>query len=427
MRVQQVSTTSLIFRAHASSRYSVAALIGSLETDNRLLDLDIAAPIKFSLKSIDRKIERGPIILAYSVMSTQAKSVYEEIQRIRQQHANDLIIVGGGAHASARPRELLVNGFDFVVVGEGERTFPDLLYALINDKDPLEILGVIGKASTEIPIPRELPQVNLDCYPPFALEKNIVGPVEVTRGCPFQCKFCSTPFLTGGKVRHRTIDTVVSWVQRAVQDRGFKRTWFLSPNALSYGGHGRQAEPERLEQLLKSVSAVEGLEEVYCGSFPSEVRPEFVTRPILEMLRSYVANDTLQIGLQSSSDRVLALSNRKHTVEQGLNAVRVALDTGFTPHIDMIFGLPGETTDELHKSIEMCYDLVEMGAKTHGHVFMPLPGSEYENAPPGRLDPESRRLLGELARRKELTGSWSTQERLAEQLYEQNRRPADSD
>jgi len=426
MRVQQLGATSLLFRAHTSSRYSVAALIGTLEIDDRLLDLDIDAPTRLSLKTIEKKIERGPIILAYSVMSTQAKNVYEEIKKIRQHFTEDLTIIGGGAHASARPRDLLANGFDFVVVGEGEKTFPDLVFTLMNDKDPLQLPGVVGKSTIQIPTPTELPRVELSCYPPFALRKNIVGPVEVTRGCPFRCKFCSTPFLTGGIVRHRSIESIVSWVERAVKERGFKRTWFLSPNALSYGGHGRKTEPEMVERLLKSVNDIDGLDEVYFGSFPSEVRPEFVTRPILEMLRGYVANETLQIGIQASSNRMLTLSNRKHTVEQGMEAVRISLDTGFLPHVDMIFGLPGETSDELHKSIELCYDLVEIGAKAHGHVFMPLPGSEYENAPPGKLDSESRRLLGDLARRKDLTGSWSAQERLAEQLWSQNRETSKS-
>ncbi len=82
----------------------------------------------------------------------------------------------------------------------------------------------------------------------------------------------------------------------------------------------------------------------------------------------------------------------------------------------MIFGLPGETKKELHDSIDLCYSLAEMGAKTHGHVFMPLPGSAYENEAPGRLDSESRGLLGELSRKKLLTGSWSTQEIMAENL-----------
>jgi len=422
VRVHLLSSHSLIFRTHSSSRYSVAALVGALELDHRLVDLDIQAPLDLSLKSIRKTMKSGPTIIAQSLMSTQTKRVYEEVREIRNQFGNDVTIVGGGAHASIHPKELLANGFDYVVVGEGEHAFPELVWYLMNDKDPSDISSVVDKTTEEFPEPKKLPIVNLDECPPFALKMNILGPIEVTRGCPFQCKFCSTPFLTGGRVRHRSIESITNWLKLAVEKSGFERTWFLSPNALCYGGHGRRAEPEKLEELLSSVTKIDGLDEVFFGSFPSEVRPEFVTHSILEMLRSYVANDTLQIGLQSSSNRVLKLANRQHTVEQGMEAIRTALDTGFIPHVDMIFGLPGETKEELHNSVKLCYDLVEMGAKTHGHVFMPLPGSAYENMPPGRLDSESRKLLGELSRRKDMTGSWSTQEGIAEYLWSQNQR-----
>jgi B12-binding domain/radical SAM domain protein len=419
--VHQLHPHTLLISTHSSSRYSVAALIGALETDPRLLDLEIKAPLTLTIDDIRKSVERGPTIIAQSVMSTQTKRVFEEVRRIREKFGEKVTIVGGGPHASARPKDLLSSGFDYVVIGEGEHTFPELLEKLLSGKDPLKIPGVVGRSSEVWPQPREIPIVNLDEYPPFALGLNIVGPVEVTRGCPFQCKFCCTPFLTGCKVRHRSVASITKWLTLAVERSGFTRAWFLSPNALSYGGRGMRAEPEKLETLLRESTKVEGLDEVFFGSFPSEVRPEFVTQPILEMLRSYVANTSVQIGLQSSSDRILFLANRHHTVEQGMRAVRIALDSGFTPHVDMIFGLPGETKKELHDSIEFCYTLVDMGAKTHGHVFMPLPGSAFEGMPPGQLDPESRRRLGELSRRKEMTGSWSTQEGLAEFLWSQNK------
>ena len=425
MRVQQLVSHSLIFRTHSSSRYSVAALIGTLELNERLKDLSIQAPLDLELDSIQEAIGKGPTIIAHSVMSTQTKRVYNEVNKIREQFGNDVIVIGGGAHASIRPRELLEKGFDYVVVGEGEKAFPELIWHLINGNNPLSTPGVVDKTVEKVPVPKSLPCIELDGYPPFALGMNILGPIEVTRGCPFHCKFCSTPFLTGGKVRHRSIETIAKWLKLAVEKSGFKRTWFLSPNALCYGGHGGKAEPEKLEALLKTVTKIDGLDEVFFGSFPSEVRPEFVTKPILEMLRSYVANDTLQIGLQSGSNRILKLANRHHTVEQGMDAIRTALDAGFIPHVDMIFGLPGETREELHTSVRLCYDLAEMGAKTHGHVFMPLPGSAYENMPPGKLDPESRRLLGELSRRKDMTGSWSTQEGTAEYLWSQRKSSKD--
>ncbi len=415
-----LTSHTLIFRAHSSSRYSVAALAGVIETDARLVDLRVKAPIEHSLKSIQKSAEQGPTILAHSVMSTQTERVYKEIRKIRENIGKSVTIIGGGAHASARPSELLENGFDYVVVGEGEKTFSELLWHLINNRDPHEIHGVVGAYTEKCPRPRDLPPIDLNDYPPFALGMNIVGPIEVTRGCPYSCKFCCTPYLTGGRVRHRSIESVVEWLQRAVEQSGFDRTWFLSPNALSYGGRGRTVESDKVEGLLKAVTAVEGLEEVFFGSFPSEVRPEFVSKSILEMMKDYVANKTLQIGLQSGSNRVLKIINRHHTVEEGMNAIKTALDCGFVPHVDMIFGLPGETTEEMHESVELCYSLAEIGAKTHGHVFMPLPGSEFEKMPPGRLDQESRRRLGELSRKKLMTGSWSTQETLAENLSSQS-------
>ncbi|KXH72291.1 MAG: hypothetical protein AM326_03640 [Candidatus Thorarchaeota archaeon SMTZ-45] len=414
--MQQVDSHTLIFSAHSSSRYSLAALLGAVETDHRLSELITEAPVRITTNKIRASIAKGSTIIAYSVMSTQTNRIYREIRYVREKFGNSVTIVGGGAHASARPLELLESGFDYVVVGEGEKTFPELLWYLMNGMDPIGISGVVGKETEDCPKPRDLEPVDLDAYPPFALGLNIVGPIEVTRGCPYSCKFCCTPFLTGGRVRNRSIEAIVHWLEKAVEKSGFNRTWFLSPNALSYGGRGRTVEPDKLERLLRTVTKIEGLEEVFFGSFPSEVRPEFVTKPILEMMREYIANKTLQIGLQSSSNRVLKLANRHHTVEEGLAAIDIALECGFIPHVDMIFGLPGETKTELRESIDLCYSLAGMGAKTHGHVFMPLPGSAFENEPPGRLDSESRRNLGELSRKKLLTGSWSTQESFAEDL-----------
>ena len=416
MRVQCLGIHKLIFRAHPTSRYSVAALLGAIETDSRLVELDVSAPIKLTETEIQSAIEKGPVVIAHSVLSTQVDRVYHEVRRVKEKYGKQVIHVAGGPHANARPEELLHAGFDYVVIGEGEKAFPDLLWHLFQDKDSTNIPGVVTELMEQYPQPRDLPRICLDDYPPFALGMNVVGPVEVTRGCPFACKFCCTPFLTGGKVRHRSIGSIVKWLRKAVEGSGFERTWFLSPNALCYGGKGRTVVYEKIEALLKQVTAIEGLEELFFGSFPSEVRPEFVSKKVLDTLRHHVANKTLQIGLQSGSDRVLKSINRHHTISDGMNAVRTAFDCGFIPHVDMIFGLPGESKDDLTTSLNQCQSLVDMGARVHGHVFMPLPGSAFEKAPPGKLDRDTRRFLSELSKKKVLTGSWCQQESMGEDL-----------
>ncbi|MGV9104118.1 MAG: radical SAM protein, partial [Candidatus Thorarchaeota archaeon] len=209
---------------------------------------------------------------------------------------------------------------------------------------------------------------------------------------------------------------IVHWLQEAVKRSGFERAWLLSPNALCYGGRGAKPNPDKLESLLRRATSVEGLDQLYFGSFPSEVRPEFVTRSLLKIFRNYVANDSIQIGIQSGSNEVLQAAKRHHTVEEGVEAVVCALECGFVPHVDMIFGLPGESVKNLGKSIELCYNLADMGAKIHGHVFMPLPGSEFEHEPAGRLPDHVRSRLGDLSRRGLMTGSWYNQELLGKEL-----------
>jgi len=407
---------TLIFRFYQQSRYSAAALLGALESDPKLSSLRVLAPPIPPNEIIKKYLRQGHVTVAYSVMSTQVDRVSDEVREIRSQFGNTVTLLAGGPHASARPWELIDAGFDHVLIGEGERAFPEMVWRLMNGSDVRGVEGVVSEHMETYPKPRDLPKVNLDDYPPFALDLNIVGPVEVTRGCPFACKFCCTPFLAGGTVKHRSVESIVSWLRLAVQKRNFKRTWFLSPNALSFGGSGGRAAPEKLKQLLSETTSIEGLEEVFFGAFPSEVRPDFVTRDTLQILRRYVSNETLQIGLQSGSDRILEAINRKHTVEEGMMAVRTTLDSGFVPHVDMIFGLPGERDDDVRANIETCLTLIEMGAKIHAHVFLPLPGSAYENMPPGHLSEETRTTLGRLAKRGYLTGSWGTQERLAQKL-----------
>jgi len=370
--------------------------------------IHIKAPLESDDTIIENDLQHGQVVLAHSVMSTQLTRIREEVRVTRDRFGKQVIMIAGGPHASARPKDLLEMGFDFVVVGEGESSFREILWYLDHDKEPTEIPGVIGPSTTDLPIPKQLERVSLDDYPPFALDANIVGPIEVTRGCAFRCKFCATPFLSGGTVRHRSVQKIVHWLKKAVDKSGFERTWFLSPNALCYGGRGIQAEPAKLEHLLKESKSV-GID-IFFGSFPSEVRPEFVTPDLLEMFRGYVANKTVQIGLQSGSNRILQLANRHHSVQEGLDAINIATDTGFIPHVDMIFGLPGETEKDIEASLRICESLAKQKAKVHAHVFMPLPGSEWENMPAGRLDSHTRQILGEMSRKKIVTGSWSHQE-----------------
>ncbi|MEE9353300.1 MAG: hypothetical protein V3U94_02625, partial [Candidatus Thorarchaeota archaeon] len=101
---------TLVFSAHSSSRYSLAALLGAVETDPRLADLHVVAPLELTESMLEKTAAQGQLIIAHSVMSTQTERVYHEVNKTRRKLGSGATLIAGGAHASARPGELLDAG-----------------------------------------------------------------------------------------------------------------------------------------------------------------------------------------------------------------------------------------------------------------------------------------------------------------------------
>ena len=159
--------------------------------------------------------------------------------------------------------------------------------------------------------------MDLDSYPPFA---RILAPIEISRGCPWGCTYCQTPRLFGSCMRHRSIPIIAKYARRHKDIR------FTSPNSLAYGSDGRRPRLEKVEALLKALA--EQKKPIYFGTFPSEVRPEFVSPAALELIVKYCANKSLSLGGQSGSPAVLRSIGRGHGRDEIEAACELALDYG---------------------------------------------------------------------------------------------------
>jgi radical SAM superfamily enzyme YgiQ (UPF0313 family) len=174
---------------------------------------------------------------------------------------------------------------------------------------------------------------------------------------------------------------------------------------------------EAVKELLGSVRAIVGPEgRIFFGTFPSEVRPEHVSREALDLLKRYVDNDNLVIGGQSGSQAVLDRSRRGHNVGDIVRAAQLSVDAGFHPNVDLLFGLPGETDDDVAHTLELARRLTDLGARIHSHTFMPLPGTPFRDQAPGFLDALTRRELGRLASQGKAYGEWQGQMDVAARL-----------
>jgi B12-binding domain/radical SAM domain protein len=238
--------------------------------------------------------------------------------------------------------------------------------------------------------------IDLNKYPPVSIKYNHFGPIEITRGCVFGCYYCQTSYIFGKTLRHRNIENIVKYV-RYMSSIGLGDFRAISPNAFSYGSvDGKKINYEAIEKLLWNIKeSVKPSGRIFFGTFPSEVRPEFVNLETVKLILKYTDNTNLVIGAQSGSQRILDLCNRGHKVKDIFNAVEIILANGLKANVDFIFGLPDETEKDIEETIKVIKELVGIGAKIHAHIFYPLPQTPFAKKGFGKLKGQLLNLIKE--------------------------------
>lgn len=378
-------------------------------------------------------IERGRgacrVVVGFSFTTLEWLLVESQVKTLRQRYSKEeLFLMAGGSHATGSPEETLSIGFDLVVRGEGEETIGGVLHRLLANEEFSAVAGVSYTTDSGeiVHTPSAKSFVDLDKFPPFTLTRRQVGPVEITRGCPFACAFCQATHLVGARPRHRSVEVIVKLVEQMCAS-GTNDLRVITPNAFSYGSeNGRDLDLERLGTFLREVRQVLGKDRsLYFGSFPSEVRPEHVNEETMGLLRKYTDNKDLIIGVQSGSDRMLKACHRGHGVREALEAVSLASKSGYQVSTDFIFGLPGETLEDLEATFELIAKLVEMGAKVHAHSFMPLAMTRFEHVPVEPLGEEVLARLGEYLHQGSIYGNWREQTKEMLRIFREKSRNKD--
>jgi B12-binding domain/radical SAM domain protein len=418
----------VVWAYRRTGKFAFHVLSGSLAADPATAGL----PITFGngvdavLAAIGEALEdKGArVLVGWSFYSPDAALMAAELALVRAacaERGHDparIVHIAGGVHASAEPAATLAEGFDLVAVGEGEQLVRELVAVLQSGGDPAAVPGIVAPAPEGQGVRRTPRQdrLVLDDFPPFSPSHGRYGPIEITRGCIYACRFCQTPYFAGARFRHRSVANVREWA-RFLVGRGFRDFRFLTPTSLSYGTHGPEPDLAAVEALLAAVREEIGPERrLWFGTFPSEVRPEHVTPASLALLRRYVSNKALIVGGQSGSDRVLAASARGHDAAAVERAASLCVEHGFVPHVDFLFGMPGEEADDVDRTLSLMDRLVVRGAKVHGHTFLPLPGTPFRKAAAGALTSAMRQRLRALASKGQLYGQWEQQEATAQQL-----------
>ncbi|MBD3186397.1 TIGR04013 family B12-binding domain/radical SAM domain-containing protein [Candidatus Bathyarchaeota archaeon] len=428
---------SIIFiNYNKENKYSWASLVGALEESGIFYSGGLILETMNGEASMEKclhDLSTGKIEHLHVLISTPSSNAGEDIafiQRVRDKAMNHglnscVTIISGGPHASARPLDMLNAGADAVVMGEGEESIIKFFESVMqhdgknDDGIPsvMEILADVPNCCFRVPgevgvkRTRVKQTKTLDTCPALASNHRMFRPVEITRGCPHGCYFCQTSYLFGRKRRHRTIKNTVKWVKKAVRLK-FDKLWFTTPDAFSYLMKGKQVNVKGITTLLKELSRIPGLEQIFFGTFPSEVRPEHVTQEVIDGIAPFIANRRFIVGAQSASPELLKKTHRGHTVADIWNAIDIITSSGFKIDLDFIFGLPGELKEDVIENMDFLNEILKnKRVRIHSHVFMPLPGTPFENEKPGTLDGELESKLGTFAKNGRLYGARHLEEK----------------
>lgn len=189
--------------------------------------------------------------------------------------------------------------------------------------------------------------------------------VDITYGCDKFCTYCIVPY-TRGKERSRRMEDIIAEVN-CLKEKGYKQVTLLGQNVDSYGKDF--GDSYAFATLLENVAKT-GIERIrFTTPYPSD----FNTKVFDVMAKYKNVMPALHLPIQSGSDRILKLMNRRYTREEYLNIVRELKkrlpDVYLTT--DIIVAFPHETEEDFLETLSICEECSYDGAFTF--IFSPRP------------------------------------------------------
>ncbi|MBL7196665.1 MAG: cobalamin-dependent protein [Candidatus Omnitrophica bacterium] len=276
------------------------------------------------------------------------------------------IVVVGGPHACVDPNGLIETGFiDYVITGEGEISFYELLEGINNGKQkPNIIQGKAFENLDELPFPdRDLYKINKVINPlrnfPF-LDNGLI--MLTSRGCPYNCSFCQ-PLgrnMFGQRVRYRSVTNVVDEFKHIVEKYKVKYVSFQDDTFTN-----------RKEWVLELCNSLK--DENLDVQWSAQSRVDTFDEELAEAMSS-AGCVCLFFGFESGSQRILNFLKKGIRADDSMQIGKLCKKYGIIILADYMAGIPRETEEDLNQTLLQIKAIKpELLSVTY---FTPIPGCE---------------------------------------------------
>jgi radical SAM superfamily enzyme YgiQ (UPF0313 family) len=277
-----------------------------------------------------------------------------------------------GNHATYFSRDLIKNDtIDFVVKGEPEKPLFNLIDSLSNSRNLKSVKGLVWKNMGKIISNRDETCINDLNRLPFAArdllpnnkyydiltKKKPFTFMITSRGCPYDCTFCSAKTFNGTKYRYRDAGDVIEEV-REVVEMGFKDLYFFDDTFTIH--------KQRVLDICHGIKPMD-------ISWRCLTRVDTVDREMLKTMKRSGCYQ-IQFGVESGSQKILDKMKKNMTVKQVKKAFKWCDELGIETVGFFIFGYPGETRETINKTLSLVKEIKPDFVTFN--LFTPLPGSE---------------------------------------------------
>lgn len=309
----------------------------------------------------------GPNVVGITCNFTAYAQDAFEVSRIVKEFSSEIIIIIGGAHATIEAEQILRNHtyIDYIVRGEGEITFHELVNVIKNKCDVESIRGIsYRKESGEIISnpDRELIEdldslpiidrkfINVETYKKINSDallfakNNPVATIMTSRGCPFNCIFCSTKIMWKRNWRARSPENILREIEYLVNEYGIKEIAIQDDQFVI----DKKRVNEICELIIQKKLNIS-------LSIPSGTSIWLVDCDLLRKMKQ-AGFYRLCFPIETGNENTLKFIKKPINLVKVKETIRTANKLGYWTQGNFIIGFPYETKEEMMQTIEYAYN-----------------------------------------------------------------------
>lgn len=333
-------------------------------------------------RQIVERLDADVKVLGITHMFLHEWPMVREIAELAKAKIPGLFVVVGGENATAYHAWMFeeTDAVDCCILGEGEATMLDVLERVKGGESPAGLVGVAARGgSGEVALSArrtvldEIPRPAWDLFP---VEAYMVGadnhgvnrgrsmPMLATRGCPYQCTFCSSPSMWTTKYVTRTPREVVDEIKDYVATYGINNVNFCDLTAII-----------KKEWILEFCGILDAEQVPITWQLPTGTRTEALDEEVLAMLYKTGCRN-ITYAPESGSARMLQILKKKVLLPRMLDCLRAARRQKIVTRVNIIIGHPKEEWSDTRQSLKFLVKAALAGCQDAAvMIFAPYPGS----------------------------------------------------